>query len=294
MMRRSGTHRHEVVMPSRIATGRRTFLTLAALLAAAATPRQATAQGIMGRMKKKAVDAAASAAAKKATESHPVGTATPAPNAPPNAKPNAAPNAAPDAAGNTLPPVPATPAGPEPLPGRVLALTAPVVERFVNALDADARVRAYGAPLLAKPVPAADARKACIALLVKDPNFQALQTRKAAQPWEISGHELKDSVVNERCGVDYPTGFQRYISQHGQAVALGTGGLNDSQYYVLKERAAPFCDALAKGHAKKLRIAYLGNGGGGKNAFYVYTAEEADALAPHCAEIMRDLAVLER
>jgi hypothetical protein len=260
---------------------RRTLVTLLSLAALGADAPRAAAQGIMGRIKSKAVEAAANAAAKKAAEPQPAAAAAPA------ATPATAPNAAAGAA--ALPSAAATPAGPAPLAGRNLVMTTAVVDRLMIALAANTRITAYGAGILAKPAVTSEQRRACVQGFAKDPAFHALAARQAAQRWELSYRELQDSVVDERCGTDYPSGYASRLARHAEAVAMGTSGLDYAQYATLKERAVPFCDALVNGHAKKLRIPYLGNGGGGPHAFYVYTAEEADAIAPHCTEILQSL-----
>lgn len=78
------------------------------------------------------------------------------------------------------------------------------------------------------------------------------------------------------------------VPEHGPSVAADDAfalrGLPLGVYQLIKERVIPYCMALESGVIQPGQAVLIP--GDGSNTYWVFTAAEAQAIAPHCAELM--------
>lgn len=235
-----------------------------AVLALSATPAQAQFGRFKDAIKKKAVDAAAAAAGVKDSS-----------NASRSGSSSARATASASASGHTS----------SIYDSRVLEMTPDVLDRFTQALNAEATHEKQAKLAEAKLLPQ-DKETACRVHL-----YQTSAERQRMQKDYEAAMQKQDMAAIQKATVEI-TAFEseHCPARNANAVralhtlppeVLTSANLTSVQYAVLKERIAPFCRSAPTATESGARIQGRGN-----NVFYAYSAAEVTALQPRCKTLM--------
>lgn len=246
-----------------------------AVLALTATPAQAQFGRLKDAIKKKAVDAAATAAGVKDTSSSSSSSSASAGSRATVSTPTGG--------------HPATHATPQASAaiygGNVLEMTPDVLDRFAQALNAEAAHEKQAKIAEARLLPP-DKRSACTLHLYQtsaerqrmQKEYEAAMKKQDMAGMQKAGNEIM-AFENEHCPARNANSVQALHKLPPDV--LTSANLTSVQYAVLKERVAPFCRSAPTATAEGARIQGRGN-----NVFYAYSATEVNALQPRCKTLM--------
>jgi hypothetical protein len=175
--------------------------------------------------------------------------------------------------------------------GGVLELTAPVLDRFgqaVAAYEADLAQQAQRLSSLKTPEQMAQ----CQLDFYNSEAGQAVYAKlnAAAESGDYArmtavGEEVKTALTNACGDPEEGERIRSGASEHAQQAAIAAGGFTAREFALIQERIVPFCRAAASLPADgDVRLP-----GEGRDIFWVYTAAEAAALRERCGALMQDL-----
>lgn len=172
--------------------------------------------------------------------------------------------------------------------GNVLELTPAVLERFQQALNAEAAEREQTARQLAA-IKTPEAYRQCSMQFLLTPTAQGWAQRITTaaehndQPRMIAVNDSLRGALLKSCGVDPADRGQieNRVRDRAEQVGVQAGQFTPAEYGVIKERVVPFCRSSATAANGDVRVPGQGSG-----ISFVYTATEAAALHDRCAALM--------
>ena len=213
----------------------------------------------------------------------------------------------------------------------ILPITATLLDGFRTGLDTEIRLR-KGFQQLVASYKTPEQYAACQGEVAMTEEGQKIMLQFANLPDNVTPAEFQrvmekmdvemKALIKQRCGadvnVDWPSGKRAAKLEEIEARAAaavdpsaddpgpepdgespgdpGASELPDAAisvraYQLLKERIVPFCEAYEQGLIK-IDGNPVSIPGSGRNIYWVFTAQEAAAIAPRCKELMVLLAEL--
>ena len=213
----------------------------------------------------------------------------------------------------------------------VLPITGTLLDGFRTGLDAEIKLRKEFQQLLAS-YKTREQYAACTGEVAMTEDGQKIMGQLGNLPTNATAEDMQrlmekmdaemKALLKQRCGadvdVDWPIGkragkleeiearaaaavdpsadapmpgpeFQR--PEDSGDTELPGAAISVRAYQILKERVVPFCNAYEQGLIK-LDGNPVSIPGSGRNIYWVFTAQEAAAIAPRCKELMALLAEL--
>lgn len=240
-----------------------------AVLTVSATPAQAQFGRLKDAIKKKAVDAAATAAGVKDSSSGSSASSGSSSGS------GARTTVSASAAGRTS----------SIYSSRVIEMTPDVLDRFTQALNAEAAHGKEAKAAEAKLLKADKLTDCRVHLYQTSAERQRMQKDYEAAMQKQDMASIQKATIeisafeNEHCPAWSPNAVQALHKLPPEV--LTSANLTAGQYAVLKERIVPFCKLAPTANENGARIQ-----GSGHDVFYAYSAAEVNALQPRCKTIM--------